>query len=106
MFNSSEYGEETIVKNSTPYKIIGMMKELKSELEDNFNDDDFIKSAKFFGKKRRWFIAQAERTVWVCGEKIGKVVKKARKEGFFFNEAKVRWNSMIKPTILDPSKKK
>ena len=27
------------------------------------------------------------------------------KDESFFNEAKMRWNSMIKPTILDPSKK-
>lgn len=95
------YGEDEIVNNSTPYKIIGMMHMLKTELENNFENSDFINSAKFFGKKRKWFIAQAKHAAKSCAEKMNKVIKKARKDGFLVNEGLIWQKTFGTPPILN-----
>ena len=97
------YGEDEIVKNSNPYKIIGFMSSMKEEMIVNFNDDDFIQSAKFFNKKRKWFIAMAQKSIKDCTSKMAKVIKKARKEGLTVNEG-VIWHRTL--TTSEPLLKK
>lgn len=84
--NDAFYKSKEIIRKSDAYKISSILKVYEKELIDNFDDEDFIKSAKFFNKSRKWFISQCDIGVKKIIKKIMKVAAKAEKDFKKVNE--------------------
>lgn len=84
--NDAFYKFKEIIRKSDAYKISSILKVYEKELIDNFDDEDFIKSAKFFNKSRKWFISQCDIGVKKIIKKIMKVAAKAEKDFKKVNE--------------------
>lgn len=82
----SFYDRDNIVKMSNPYQIAMFLKSEHDSLEKEFNNVDFIESAKYYGRPRKWFISQAEIGHLKIMRKMMKVISKAEKDFWQMNE--------------------
>lgn len=80
---------DDIIHASSPYKILLYLTVQKKELEDNYDNENFLDAAKFFKRPRRWFLAQCDIGMKNITKKMRKVVAKAQKDFFKVNEGVV-----------------
>lgn len=90
LVNADAFGRyDYIIKTSTPYQISLLLTNLKSEIEDNYNNVNLIEATKFFKRPRRWFIAQCEIGTRKIIRKIMKVRAKANNDFLRVNEGTI-----------------